>query len=233
MKSKIVQRFSRGVRYTALMALSATAPVEAGFFEEIGFLNQGSQPVMSVRGEGYSKKLSGIAQHLAAQLKANQKESRGPESTVVVASIVNLENPDEANRIGLSLSSSLTHALQVRGYRTIDFHLRKAMKVTHGGDFVTSNSVAELRNSFDITYMVTGTLSEHSDGLILTLKMVDWENGIVVSTAESHLTTAEYFGLMSDMKISRPVVQVVRHNIPQPVQHTVKLRRPAAERGRR
>jgi len=87
--------------------------------------------------------------------------------------------------------------------------------------------VNELRNSFDITYMVTGTLSEHSDGLIITLRMVDWETGVIVSTAEAHLTAAEYFGLMSDMKINRPVVKVVRHNVPQPKQQVMRLRQPS------
>jgi hypothetical protein len=50
---------------------------------------------------------------------------------------------------------------------------------------------------------------------------------VIVSTAEAHLTAAEYFGLMSDMKINRPVVKVVRHNVPQPKQQVMRLRQPS------
>ena len=235
MKTKATQWTSVGAFAASILCISAvTAPVKAGFIEDIGFgTTATSASLVGQNRGGYTKRLTGIAQYLASQLKLNQKESRGADSTVVVASIVNLEDPNEASRIGLALSNSLTHALQMRGYRAIDFHLRKVMKVTQGGDFVTSNSVTELRNNFDITYMVAGTLSEHSDGLIITLRMVDWETGVVVSSAEAHLTTAEYFGLMSDMEISRPVVKVVRRNVPQPVQQVMKLRRPTQVRERR
>ena len=213
----------------ALSALLVSGQAVSGFFDQLTWGEQTAKtvPVIKPKVSSYSKKLSAMAQYLSAQLKSNQNEDRGALSTAVVASIVSLENPNEANRIGLALSNSMVHALQVQGYRAIDFHLRKVMQVTAGGDFVTSNSVNELRNSFDITYMVTGTLSEHSDGLIITLRMVDWETGVIVSTAEAHLTAAEYFGLMSDMKINRPVVKVVRHNVPQPKQQVMRLRQPS------
>ncbi|MBT5372586.1 MAG: hypothetical protein HOL17_12835 [Gammaproteobacteria bacterium] len=218
-----MNRWSQIAAVTAVAVSAVSTPSYAGFFDGMN-LGGTFSTLSGVKQSAYSRKLSAVAQNLAAQLKANQKESRGPESTVVVASIVSLENPDETNRIGLALSNSLTHALQVRDYRAIDFHLRKALQVTQGGDFVTSNQVNQLRNSFDITYMVTGTLSEHSDGLIITMRMVDWETGVVVSTAESHLTTVEYFGLMSDMEINRPVVKVIRRNVPQPTQRVMKIR---------
>ena len=224
-----MKKSRQGLLLGALLASNVT-PTYANFFEQLGW--EGHSVGWSSEKE-YTNRLSSMAHDLARQIKNNQRESRGEESTVVMASVVNLENPNEANRIGLALSNSMIHALQVQGYRAIDFHLRKVMKVTQGGDFVTSNSVNELRNSFDITYMVTGTLSEHRDGLVVTLRMVDWETGVVVSTAETHLTTAEYFGLMSDMEIARPVVQMVRETVPQPVQRVVKLRRPAPERERR
>ncbi|MBT7306917.1 MAG: hypothetical protein HN842_01795 [Gammaproteobacteria bacterium] len=172
----------------------------------------------------YSQRLRQTTQLLADQIKENQRLIRVAESTVVVASIVDMEHPKESSRIGRSLSNSLIHELQVRGYNAIDFHLMKVLQVTDDGDYVNSNDVTELRSNFDITYMLSGTLSEHSDGLTVTLRLTDWETGVVVSTAQAYITTEDYFGLMSNMEISRPVVKVIRQNVPMPAQRVMKIR---------
>jgi TolB-like protein len=200
----------------------------ATFWSSLGFNGDVVSPQHTITTEAempaYSKRMKQITNSLANQLKDNHHKLRMDGNSVVVASIVDLDNPKETNRIGRSLSSGLVHELQTRGYDNIHFQLMMMFQVTDERDCVTSNDVTELRNDFDITYMLAGTLSEHSDGMTITMRLTDWETSVVVSTAQAFITTDEYFGLMSDMEISRPVVKVIRHNVPMPDQRVMKIR---------
>lgn len=125
-----------------------------------------------------------VSQAMADQLIRNTDLTQFSQNPVAITSFVNLENFDETNRVGEIIAENMVHELQVRGHKVIDFKMMPYIRVTPKGDFVRSREIEELVARHDINIVLTGTYVFHSDGLVVNARMMEFESGVVVSSAQ-------------------------------------------------
>jgi len=128
-----------------------------------------------------------VSQAMADQLIRNTDLTQFSENPVAITSFVNLENFEETSRMGEIIAENMVHELQVRGHKVIDFKMMPYIRVTESGDFVRSREIDELMTQHNINVVLTGTYVFHSDGLVINARMMEFESGVVVSSAQSSI----------------------------------------------
>ncbi len=131
--------------------------------------------------------LNEVSQMLADQLVRNTDIDQFSQAPVAITSFVNLENFEESSRLGEIIAQNMVHELQVRGHQVIDFKMTPHIRVTPEGDFVMSRDIDELVARRNIDVVLTGTYVVHSDGVTLNARLVEFESGVVLSSAQASI----------------------------------------------
>ncbi len=125
-----------------------------------------------------------VSQAMADQLIRNTDITQFSDNPVAITSFVNLENFDETSRLSEIIVENMMHELQVRGHKVIDFKMMPYIRVTPDGDFVRSRDVDELMAKHNINIVLSGTYVYHNDGLVVNARMMEFDTGVVVSSAQ-------------------------------------------------
>ena len=86
--------------------------------------------------------------------------------------------------LGGQLAEGFVYELNKRGYKVTDFKLRKSVEVNESGDFAWSRDLADLKNQVDAKYILAGTLTPHQNGAVVNVRLMEMNNGLVISTAQ-------------------------------------------------
>ena len=111
------------------------------------------------------------------------------KTPVAVASFVNLKDLESTNWLGNQLAESFVHELQLHGLVIVDFKTTGHIRVTKDGDYVFSRDWKELPERQIIDYVVTGTMMEQQDGILVNARMIGMQSKVVVATAQSFIPT--------------------------------------------
>ncbi len=125
-----------------------------------------------------------VSQMMADQLIRNTDITQFSQNPVAVTSFVNLENFEETSRLGEIIAENMIHELQVHGHKVIDYKVTPFIRVTPKGDFVKSREVEELVKRHKINVVLTGTYVVHNDGVMFNARMMEFDSGVVVSSAQ-------------------------------------------------
>ena len=110
-----------------------------------------------------------------------------PKTPVAVASFVDLKNLESTNWLGNQLAESFVHELQRHGLIVIDFKTTGHIRVTADGDYVFSRDWKELPERQIIDYVVTGTMMQQEEGVLVNARMIGIQSRVVVATAQSFI----------------------------------------------
>jgi TolB-like protein len=109
------------------------------------------------------------------------------KTPVAVASFVNLKDLETTNWLGNQLAESFLHELQRHGLVVIDFKTTGHIRVTKEGDYVFSRDWQELPERQIIDYVVSGTMVEQENGILVNARMIGIQSKVIVATAQSFI----------------------------------------------
>jgi len=110
-----------------------------------------------------------------------------PKTPVAVTSFVEMDSLEKTNWLGNQIAESFLHELQRHGLVVVDFKTTGHIRVTKTGDFVFSRDWKELPERQIIDYVVTGTMMEQEDGVMINARMIGMQSRVVVATAQSFI----------------------------------------------
>ena len=111
------------------------------------------------------------------------------KTPVAVASFVNLKDLESTNWLGNQLAESFVHELQRHGLVVIDFKTTGHIRGTAEGDYVFSRDWQELPERQIIDYVVSGTMVEQENGILVNARMIGIQSKVIVATAQSFIPT--------------------------------------------
>ncbi len=110
-----------------------------------------------------------------------------PKTPIAVASFVELQNLESTNWLGNQIAENFIHELQRHGLVVIDYKTTGHIRVTAEGDYVFSRDWKELPERQIIDYVVTGTMMEQGNGVMINARMIGMQSRVVVATAQSFI----------------------------------------------
>jgi TolB-like protein len=135
-----------------------------------------------------SKKLSNS---LSKNLKIDLK------GTIIITSLVNLNNFKETSNFGRAISEDLFNELFQLGFNIREIRGSNNIFVNKKGEFNLSRNIDVLKSEIPNTYILVGTYSTINDYLYINIRLIDNNNGGIVSTAS--LKIKDNFNLNSDI----------------------------------
>lgn len=151
---------------------------------------------------GASARLGLLSASLADQLLLNSDLSRIAESRIAVATFSNLPTLAEADKIGLAMEERMTHEMQTRGFRVVDYKVTGKLRISERGDFLHSRHMADLKRDYGIAYFLTGVIENSVEGFVIHARLIDSANNNVVSSAQGFLAAGDGARLLRDFKLS-------------------------------
>jgi TolB-like protein len=127
---------------------------------------------------------------LAAQL--NQNMGRRAGQVFILTSFSDLNRLQESSHLGQLLSENLIHELQVRGWDLVELRLANAVSVNSAGEFGLSREHRRLKEQFQASGIITGTYSLAGRYVMVNARVMNYETGAVVSTAQVRLPMSAF-----------------------------------------
>ena len=127
---------------------------------------------------------------LAGQL--NQNMGRRAGQVFILTSFSDLNRLQESSHLGQLLSENLIHELQVRGWDLVELRLANAVSVNSAGEFGLSREHRRLKEQFQASGIITGTYSLAGRYVMVNARVMNYETGAVVSTAQVRLPMSAF-----------------------------------------
>ncbi|WP_096618727.1 FlgO family outer membrane protein [Candidatus Enterovibrio altilux] len=106
---------------------------------------------------------------------------------MAVVSFVDVEEMDETNWLGNSVTEGMIYQMQRRGFTIIDFKTIGAIRVTPEGDFTLSRNWKELNPEQQIDYVLAGTMLRQGGGVLVNARIVGIRSRVIVASAQGFL----------------------------------------------
>ncbi|MCX8026366.1 MAG: FlgO family outer membrane protein [Thermodesulfovibrionales bacterium] len=127
--------------------------------------------------------LNSLIIFLADQLETNL-DANYIQNPVVVTSFPNLNKMKETSNLGRLIAESLMHELQIRRWSVIDVRLVREIIINEEGEFSISRDIKKLKDSYNISGVVTGTYAFTNDSIIVNARAIDIETGVIKSSGQ-------------------------------------------------
>jgi len=108
-------------------------------------------------------------------------------NTVIVTSFANLNRLSETTAFGRLVAENLIHELQVRKWQVFEVRLTKDVIINETGEFSLSRDIKRLKEQYKIGGIVTGTYSATGNEIIVNSRVIDINNGVVISSAQTNM----------------------------------------------
>lgn len=117
-------------------------------------------------------------------------QHRAPEDNALVG-VTDFSFVDTALDQGSVLSNHLSEAIMYDlhkfGVAVLDHKVTGYIRVTDKGDFVLSRNFAELTAELPIRYVVTGTMTQHKQGVLINARLIRIDTKQVISAARTFM----------------------------------------------
>ena len=121
---------------------------------------------------------------LSFQLLDNVKEDGFAESVLIVTTFVNLNDLYETSALGRLMSEQLMGELQKSGAEIIDARMATSLQISEGfGEYALSRDMSQLSYVHEAQTVVVGTYSVAADEVIVNARLLQQENGSILSSA--------------------------------------------------
>jgi TolB-like protein len=145
---------------------------------------------------------------LADQLERNV-ERKSLANTFVVTSFTNLNKITETSGLGRLIGENLMHELQVRRWQVFEMRMARDININDTGEITLSRNSAQLKNSYKLGGVVTGTYSMTGNDIIVNARVVDIATGLVISSAQTHLPVDLFTEMLLFTKDGLPEMKIV------------------------
>lgn len=144
---------------------------------------------------------------IADQLERNIDSSKKRLATVVT-SFSNLDNLAETSPLGRLVGEHLLHELLVRGWAVSDVRIAKELTINRDGELAMSRDTNRLRSIVPAENVVTGSYSVTNDGVLLSVRVVDFATGLIISSAETRLKIDAFVGRLVFKPREVPIIKI-------------------------
>jgi TolB-like protein len=149
--------------------------------------------------ENVAGRVNNITRFLTDQLTQNKNFYKISEPIIAITSLVYQTDYDKTNKLGNIIAENMIHEMQVRGYRILDYKVMPVIKITSEGDFAITRNIAKLKKKHLINYVLTGTIIEMYNGMVLNVRIVDLSSNLVLSSAQAFIDKKTYFMTVKDI----------------------------------
>lgn len=170
-------------------------PDHAGNFYKEQHNNQGEVDTANLPKNAIHDLVKGLSLQLLKS--SNFVNTKTP---VAVASFVQLDDLSTTSWLGNQLVENMVHELQHHGLTVIDFKATGYITVTPDGDHVLSRDWTELPERQLIDYVVTGTMVEKNNGVMVNVRMIGLQSKVIVATAQSFIPD----WMIGELKSTKP-----------------------------
>lgn len=132
----------------------------------------------------FTQEINRLVTNLADQLVDNIISTPQNDYPIAITSFVNLDDLNNTNWLGHTLSESFIHELTVRKIPVLDYKTTGHLSVTQDGDYVFTRDWTKLKKELPVNRILTGTMSRNGEGVMLNLRIIDVASGFVESTAQ-------------------------------------------------
>jgi TolB-like protein len=186
MRSHGIQRFALGL--AALVSLGGATFPSSAHAHDLDRLEayqryMVEEPIGIQRSQTPVGRFNAEVIFLADQIERNA-DRKSLDNTFVVTSITNLNNLSETTSFGRLLSENLIHELQVRKWKVFEVRLTKDIIVNNTGEFSLSRDIQKIRDLYKIGGIVAGTYSIAEGNIIINVRVVDINSGIIASSGQ-------------------------------------------------
>lgn len=89
--------------------------------------------------------------------------------------------------LGFALGESFLRELHQFGFRTLDYKVSDAIRVTMEGDFALTRDFMELKNEVPAEYVLVGTIIEQQQGFVVNARIVELSTKSILATGKSFI----------------------------------------------
>lgn len=180
-KGNIMKKWLIPLILPALLSCESTKSTDDGFYQssqvERGEIDSHDLPRHAI---------NDVVKGLAFQM-LNSSSFVNAKTPVAVASFVDLKDLESTNWLGNQLAESFVHELQRHGLVVVDYKTTGHIRVTKEGDYVFSRDWKELPERQIIDYVVSGTMVEQEEGILVNARMVGIQSKVVVASSQSFI----------------------------------------------
>jgi len=188
-------------------ALTSLSPGYASWYNTYSGINSG-QPVSR------ALSLHSVVKGMADQLLASEL-NHGKNLPVAITSLANLDDLNNTNWLGQTVSESFIHELQIRHVPVIDYKVTGTIKVMNGGDFVMSRNWQELNKQVPVSRVLTGTMSRTDEGVMLNARIIDMNSGLVEASAVGFVPNSLLIGGLNSLgPVEQQESYLIRYAVP-------------------
>lgn len=144
---------------------------------------------------------------IADQLERNVDPQEKTRSTVVT-SFASLDNLQETSAFGRLVGENLSHELHVRGWQINDIRLSRDLIVNADGELGMSRDIKRLRSAVPAANVVTGSYTTSVDGILLSVRVVDFATGQLISSAETRFKGDAFLSSLINKPRSAPLIKI-------------------------
>ena len=123
---------------------------------------------------------------MADQIERNA-DRKSLANTFIVTSFSNLNKLSETTPFGRLVAENLIHEIQVRKWKVFEVRLTRDVIINETGEFSLSRDIRKLKEMYKVGGIVTGTYSVVNDHVILNVRVVNINTGLVESSAQAHM----------------------------------------------
>lgn len=126
--------------------------------------------------------IEGLTEQL---LTSNQYLSA--KTPLAVTSFVDLQQMNETNWLGNTVTEGFMYQMQQRGFTVVDYKATGAIKVTSDGDFAISRNWRDLAGEQPVDYVLTGTMLRQGAGVLVNARIIGMRSRVVIASAQGFL----------------------------------------------
>ncbi|MBN0987048.1 FlgO family outer membrane protein [Amphritea pacifica] len=138
--------------------------------------------------------LSEAVAQMAVQLNVGLAENRIKRLPIAILPFVQLGNKASGTPTGERLSENFIFQLQQHGYNLVDF--RAVSLNTTVKDPLSTENLSGIRNRFRIHFVLTGTYSQHPDGIIVNARVLDTTSRQIMASAQTNIPSVRLEGAL-------------------------------------
>lgn len=136
--------------------------------------------------------LSEAVAQMAVQLNVGLTENRVKRLPIAILPFVQLGSKASGTPTGERLSENFIFQLQQHGYNLVDF--RAVSLNTTVKDPLSAENLSGIRNRFRIHFVLTGTYSQHPDGIIINARVLDTTSRQILAAAQTNIPSVRLEG---------------------------------------
>lgn len=138
--------------------------------------------------------LSEAVSQMAIQLNVGLTENRIKRLPIAILPFVQLGSKASGTPTGERLSENFIFQLQQHGYNLIDF--RAVSLNTSAKEPLSTANLSALHNRFRIHFVLTGTYSQHQDGIIINARVLDTTTRQILAASQTNIPSARLEGAL-------------------------------------